>query len=416
MRAYRDLLRRPGAPAFCLATLLGRLPMAMLPVGVVLLVRAGDRGYAAAGLISGTVALAGSVGSPLAGRLIDRYGQGRLLPLLVAGHLTGLVGLVLAVRAGAALPVLAAAAVLTGGSFPSLSSLARARWSHLLSGPAAGGEVATAYAYESVVDEVVFVAGPLLVTTVAVAVSPSVAMAVAGAALAAGALWLAAQRGTEPPPSRSGSAPTALRVAGVRVVVLACAGLGVTFGALDVGVVAVTERAGRPAAAGVLLGLVALGSATGGLWYGARRWRVSLARRLTLGCLLLAGCGSALQLSDRPLLLAAPALLTGIAIAPSLISAYGLVDRLVPAASRTEGLTWVGASVGVGVAAGAAVTGALVAPAGPLRALLVVPAGAVLAALAAGAGRSALAGTAPGREPAGVRTAQEAGAAPGRIG
>ena len=299
-----------------------------------------------------------------------------------------------------------------------MSSLARARWSHLLAAEPA--RVPTAYAYESVVDELVFVAGPVLVTAIAVGVSPAAGIGVAGLALTVGALWLSLLRSTEPPVVRLGRTATALRVAGIRVVALVCVGLGAAFGSLDVGVVAVAEREGNPAAAGLVLGLVAVGSAGGGLWYGARTWVLPLPRLLALGCLVLAASGLALQVGERPLLLAGPALLTGLAIAPTLITAYGLVDRLVPARSRTEGLTWVAASVAVGVAAGAAVTGALVEPVGPVRALLVVPAGAALAAAAAIVGRRALARCGPGHErpgsAPGTDTAHEAAPAPGRVG
>src|SRR3546814_13944705 len=93
-------------------------------------------------------------------------------------------------------------AALAGATLPQLGACVRARWSWVLEEPR---QVQTAYAFESVVDEVVFVTGPTLVTFLATAWHPVAGLAVAGLTGLVGAITLAAQRGTHPPARWAGS-------------------------------------------------------------------------------------------------------------------------------------------------------------------------------------------------------------------
>ena len=155
---FLDVLSRPGALRFSAAGVLGRMPISMFGLGTLLLVAAVTGRYGLAGL----VAAAGSVGyaicAPQAARLADRFGQGRVLrpqALLCAAASAALVGCA-ELRAPDWALLLTAA--LAGASMPSLGSMVRARWSHLLGGlPRLLG---AAYALESVIDEMIFIVGP----------------------------------------------------------------------------------------------------------------------------------------------------------------------------------------------------------------------------------------------------------------
>ena len=74
--------------------------------------------------------------------------------------------------------------------------------------------------------------------------------------------------------------------------------------------------------------------------------------------------------------------LSGFAIAPTLINGNGLVQQLVPRGQLTEGLTWVGTSLGVGVSFGASIAGAQIDARGSTAGFWVVVAAGVLAVLA----------------------------------
>jgi MFS family permease len=386
---YRDVLRTPGAVRWTLAGLVARLPISMQGLGVVLLVEGVTGSYGLAGAVSATFALAQALLGPLLGRLVDRYGQARvLLPALVL-YSAGLGGLVVLALAGAPDWTLFPAAALYGGAYPQPGTLVRARWAHALRG---SPRLATAFSLESVLDEVVFVVGPVLVTLLATGIRPAAGVLATAVFTLAGSLALAAQRGTEPPahPVRAGARPgSALRRAGVRVLVLVGVAAGGIFGSIEVATVAFTDEHGVPAAAGVVLALLAAGSLVAGLWYGTVGWRVPPARRFVLAVLLLAVVVAPLPAAPSVPVLAGLVFVAGFAISPTLIAAFGLLEQLVPAESRTEGLTWFSTGLGLGLALAASLTGAVVDAAGGRVALTVtVGSGALAAALALAGART----------------------------
>jgi len=125
---YADVLGRRGARRMTTTGFLARFPMSMLGLGEVLLVASQTGSYALAGALSATGALANAVFGPLLGRATDRYGQSRVLPLLVTVHVLALTAFVVLVRGDAPTPLLFASSILSGGTFPNLGALVRARW------------------------------------------------------------------------------------------------------------------------------------------------------------------------------------------------------------------------------------------------------------------------------------------------
>lgn len=394
---YRDVLGVPGATRWTLAGLVARLPISMQGLGVVLLIEATTGSYGLAGGVSATFALAQALCGPLLGRLVDRHGQARLLLPALALHTVGLAGLVTLALADAPTWTLFAPAALYGACYPQPGSLVRARWAYALGG---GPRLATAFSLESVLDEVIFVVGPVLVTLLATSVAPAAGVLAAVAFTVSGSLALAAQRRTEPPPHPSeagGRRPSALRGAGVRVLVAVGVAAGGIFGSVEVATVAFTEERGHPAAAGIVLALLAGGSLLAGLWYGTVSWRVPLARRFVLGVLLLALSCVPLPLAPGVPVLAALVFVAGFAISPTLIAAFSLLEELVPAESRTEGLTWFGTGLGLGLALAASLAGQVVDAYSGRVALTVTVGSGLLAAVLALAGARTLRAGAPAR-------------------
>ncbi len=120
---YRTLLRTSGAAAFFLPAAVGRLGIAMTGIGLVWLVHARTGSYAAAGLVTGGFAVADAVAGPQIGRLVDRFGQTRVLLCVLGAH-AGAVALLLT----GTVPDLVAG-VLVGATLPQLAALSAARWS-----------------------------------------------------------------------------------------------------------------------------------------------------------------------------------------------------------------------------------------------------------------------------------------------
>lgn len=392
VRGYGPLLRTPGASAFSAAALVGRLPISMLGIGTVLLVEDRRESYALAGLVSAAYAVGLAVLGPLLSRFVDDRGQRRVLLPALGISSTGIAALVLLLETRAPSGWLMLAAAVTSASTTQLGSCARARWRSTLAAAGREVEIPRAYAWEAVADEVVFVAGPLLVVACAV-IDPAVGLLVALGLGAAGTLAFVAQRATEPPvePATGGRRGSALASPGLRTLSLSMLFVGVLFGTVEVSMVAFAQERGSSAGGGLLLALVAGGSAVAGLAYGSVHWKAPLHRRFQLSLVGLAIGLLPLLLAPNVALMAPAALLAGVAVSPSLIGSFGLVDSLVPLSVRTEGFSWLNSGLGVGVAAGFAVAGAVAEGAGARTAFAVAVGGAVAAAAVAVGGRRTLA-------------------------
>lgn len=357
--AYRELFAAPGAAGFALAGLLARLALPMTGIGIITMLSQLRGSYALAGAVSATFVLTYALLSPQISRRVDRHGQGRVLPGAAAVSVAGL--LLLCASAWWQAPdwTLFIAALLAG-AMPSMSAMVRARWSAIHRGSA---RLQTAYALETVLDEVTFIAGPPLAVGLCVALTPVAGPLAAALLLLLGVAALVLQRATEPPvetPAAGRAGASVLRLADVRLLVLLMVAMGVIVGTVDIVSVAFAAQAGRPVAASWVLSAYALGSALAGLLFGAYPLRTPLHRLLLLGGLATAASTLALPWVDSIPGLAAAVLLAGLFFAPTMIVAMSLLERLVPAQRLTEGITWLLAGLNVGVALGAAASGQVV--------------------------------------------------------
>jgi MFS family permease len=173
-----------------------------------------------------------------------------------------------------------------------------------------------------------------------------------------------------------------MRSGGMVVLAIVFVAMGAIFGATDVSTVAFAEEAGRPGLAGVVLAVFACGSMISGLLYGARHWVTPLWRRFAIGMVALAIGASLFVLVSSMAMLSVVMFVAGFAIAPTLVNGNGLVQHFVPRERLTEGLTWVGTSLGVGVSLGSWVAGSLIDRQGSHGGYLVVVASAGLAVVA----------------------------------
>jgi MFS family permease len=380
---YRSILGVPGALAFSSTGLLARLEMAMISLGSVLLVQRETGSYALGGAVAATFGLSSAVLSPWEARLIDRYGQRRVLRLAAPVHAVMVVGIVLAAVLAAPPALLFVAAALAGATAMPVGGMVRARWALLVGG---SHRLHTAFTFESVLDEVVFIVGPIVVALLATLVHPAVGLVLAAATALAGQYLLAMQRRTEP---RVASAAehaehgrgSVLGMRGMVVLALVFLAAGSVFGSAEVTVAAVTRAAGVPAAAGLVLSLWAAGSMLSGLVYGAVRWRSRTDRRFLAAVVLFAALTAPMLLPLGVPGLAAVFLLAGVAIAPVLATGATLVEALVPSGRLTEGLAWTGTALSLTYALSAALAGVLIDEVGPSAGFLVPTVSAVLAAV-----------------------------------
>ncbi|OHV45611.1 MFS transporter [Pseudofrankia sp. BMG5.36] len=387
---YRQAFATPGANRFVPAAFVGRLPISMVAIGIVLYIQHTTGSYG----VGGTVVAAGTISeAALAaqlGRALDRFGQARVLLWCLAGHLVGLVGLLVSVGTGAPRPLWYIAGALTGGLFPPVGACVRARWSYRLGGSPL---LSTAFALEAALDEAIFICGPVLVTWLVTEVTPASGLVVAGGLLAAGTLALAAQRGSDPgprPKALGAARPRVFRDPAVRALLVVIFSVGVCFGGVDLAAVAYGREGGLGALSGLVLGLFAFGSGVSSLLYGARASTGGPTRRfLTAAALMAAAAWLPLAAPNTAVLLPFM-VIAGAGASPTLISANALMERLMPPEARTEGFAWLQVALVTGISAGTPLAGALIDRYGPRAGFTVVAGAGVLVGLAALSARRAL--------------------------
>ncbi len=379
---YRTVFRAPGSPAFCAALFVMRMPIAIYPIGIVLIISARDGRYGFAGVLSACYVLGGGVGMIASSVLVDRVGQGRVLLPACILHAAAVVALAVLVRTDAPHWLLVLPTVAFGLTYLSVGSLVRARWAYVLDG---GPELATAMSLESVLDELIFVFGPLIATILATQTVPVFVLYVALALVVAGSLWVKAQPATEPPVTRTHGEPHpfALRARGMVMLTLTTVAMGAVFASAEVSAVAFCGQHGARGASGVALAAIAAGSAASGLIYGAREHLGDLAGRLRRQALLFAVLPAVLLAAVNVPVLVVAEFVLGIGIAPLLINTFGLVQQLVSPTALTEGLSWVNTGLSVGYGAGASLVGSIADQHGARSAFLVVLGSSVAAGLLA---------------------------------
>jgi MFS family permease len=359
---YARILRSPGVALVVLATLVGRLPIGISGLAILLYVREVTGSFAAAGLCTGALALGSASGAPFQGRLVDRRGERTLLPL-AAAHAAGLLLVWVLGAAGAPTAAIALAALLAGAAIPPLSSVLRSRWPYLLE--ESPRLIPSAFALDSVLIEIIFVVGPLVTTAIVATVGAQYALVVSATCVLTGTtlllIGLHGRRGPERGPAAGRMLGLgALAAPGLRTLVLASLPVGFCLGAIEVVLPAFSQEEGAKELAGVLLAVWSMASGAAGLLYGARQREAPLADvHLRLACLLPLGC-LALVAATSPLTMALLVILAGLPIAPLIASRNELVGRVAPPETATEAFTWPLTALVAGVALGAASSGAVV--------------------------------------------------------
>jgi predicted MFS family arabinose efflux permease len=387
-RRYRAVLGLPGARAPVVASALGSLPIGMFVLAVLLFARDATGSFAEAGRIAGAFGLGNAFGSVAQGRLMDRIGQGPVLRGAAAGHALTLVALVLAADGGAPGWVLGACAVGGGLTLPQLPAAMRALWTVLVDDPE---RRETAYALVSVMFEIAVVTAPVIVAGIVAVASPSVAVLAAAAIGCGSALAFAATGASR---AWRGAAHSTgwlgpLAEPGMRTLFLAIAAMGAAVGVVQVMVPAYADARGSEALAGPLLAALSAGSLLGGLAYGARAWPGTPAARLPV-MLLALGAGLALLAPfEAPAALAALLLLSGLLLAPAMVSVSTLLDTVAPG-HVTEAFSVTVMAVVSGTAVGNALGGAIVESGSHVTAALTAGALAALGAAVAVARRRTL--------------------------
>jgi MFS family permease len=353
---YVEIFRVPGTKGFAAAGFVARLPIAMATIGTVAMLSQTHGEYWLAGAVSATFALTNAFVAPRISRIVDEIGQTRVVVPTTLLSVAAFALLLIAANQHWPIWTLFVFALLAA-SMPSVPAMVRARWTEIYRGKPA---LNTAFAFESVADELVYIAGASLSVGLSVALFPEAGLLASTLFLAFGSLAFILQRSTEPkvqPIAAGDRRGSAIRLRPVQIVTFALVAIGAIFGTAEVTVIAVTDELGQPGAASFVLGVYAVGSFVVGLILGALNLRVPLARQFAAAIAFTAITTLPLLAVDSVPMLAIALFASGLAISPTFITAFGLIERLVPASKLTEGVTWVMTGIGIGMALGSAASG-----------------------------------------------------------
>jgi Arabinose efflux permease len=367
--SYAALFHIPHARSAFLAAMTGRLSYGVVSLALMLTITRATGSYAVAGTVMALFGATSVLLSPVRAALIDRYGVRRaLIPMasLYGGLLTAFAAT--AWRPGAPATAIGALAVAAGACTPPLGPTMRAVWGEVVQDERL---LRRAYSLDGVVEEILFVSGPLLVGAVVQVAPPAAAVALSALLVWSGTLAFVLS------PVVAGVRPAAAKAAlggrrwgggrrrwGGRALaqpVVAALGVGLSLGAVDLLVMAFAEQHHRGAdAVAWVLAALSLGSALGGLLNGAVDWRTAPGVRLpllagALGVTLLAA-GLAPGLGT----LTAAVACAGFFVAPALTTSYLMADAAAPPGFRTQAGAWVNTAVNAGSSGGAAAAGLLV--------------------------------------------------------
>ncbi|MFF3818782.1 MFS transporter [Streptomyces bluensis] len=365
---YLEILRTRHAARLLAGTLVGRLPNITAAMAVMLFVRAEGGSYSLAGALVAVYGVANAVGQPVLGRLVDLHGQPRVqLPAALVSAL-GMTGFAFT---GVEPLVPAYLCVAVAGLFtPPLEGGLRALWPSVLRKE---DQVHRAYAMDAVAQEVMFTAGPLLVTLSVSLWSARAALVLLNVIGVLGAVSVVASV-----PSRAWrSAPReahwlgALRSPGLLVMLSAFLSVGIALGSITVAAASYADGRGGDAVYGWLMAGLGLGALVGGTVYGARQWSGAPERRLRVLVALLAVCYLPLMLVPGPVAMTALAVLAGVFLAPCIACAFVLVDRYAPRGTVTEAFSWLVTTFTVGTSVGTGLAGPVVEAGGAVRGFVV---------------------------------------------
>jgi predicted MFS family arabinose efflux permease len=357
-RTYLQLLALPGAVALVGWTSVARLMYGVLPLSMLLLLVERRHSYAEAGAALAAYGITAGLLGPLRARLADRLESRWALGAMGFALVIALLGVTLA--AEAPMEILVPLLLVAGSTPPPVGPLMRASWRRLTRGEEL--LIARAYSFDVVTEDLIFLIGPLLAApgVAWLGAAPMVlgsSLTLMIAATLAGSLM---PRTPIPIPGRRHGGSHRPRGWPSRSLLLGLApmvALGLLLGSLGIAAVAVLLVATGTAMTGVPDAVLAVGSVTGGLVFGRRRWPGSRSQQAValVGTAAVLVLLAALLTGDLTLMLMVLAG-AGLCVSPAIVCSYLVADRAAPGTTM-EASSWVNSAFNVSLAAGTAGAG-----------------------------------------------------------
>ncbi|MDF9504006.1 MFS transporter [Bacillus cereus] len=356
--SYREIFSAPGTKGFSLAGFIARMPISMMGIGIVTMLSQVSGDYWLAGAVAATFTLSSALLAPHISRMADQLGQSRILLPTTGISVFFTILLLLCTKYEAPYWTLFLSA-LCAGCMPNMSAMVRARWTKLYRG---SHKLHTAFSFESVVDEICFIIGPVLSVSLSVMFFPEAAPLLSSVFLTIGVCLFTMQKSTEPPvhPRDITNNGTVFKIGSLRVLVFTLIAIGTIFGTIDVVSVAFAEQQGNTVAASFVLSVYAIGSCLAGLIFGTLKLNTPPYNQFLIAVTLSMITMLPLVFVNSITWLVVIVFFAGLSVAPTMIITMGLVEKIVPESKITEGMTWAITGLGIGVSLGSAIAGLVI--------------------------------------------------------
>lgn len=378
---YREIFRAPGSAGFCFAAFIARMPISMLSLGLVTLFAALHYSYSTSTSVVAVYVLMGALMGPQLSRLADRYGQQRIVLFCSPIAISSLLCLLYAIvhRAPVWLLLFLSAGI---GFLPNFGTLVRVRWTKIYSG---SPKLRTAFAFESIADELIFIIGPILAIFLSTNIAPILGTLAAAGFLAVGSILFLLQKKTAPKPfpHTKGSKNLLLAFPLVFFFTVNFLAIGSVYTSAEIATLAFCRSIHMQTYASIPLMAYASGSLISGIIYGIVSISVSLRKQYMINLAFLALTSLPLLFVQTLPMLTLVLFIAGGTCAPLFIITTALLEEFVPEENITEGLTWVMTGLAIGVSIGAALAGRVIDFYGPHCAYTVTIIGGVFSFLIA---------------------------------
>ncbi|MEI6552296.1 MAG: MFS transporter [Actinomycetes bacterium] len=368
---YRTLIGTPGAMKFSIPGVIARMPISMDSLALIFIVVAVSDSYALAGALSATASAVMALATPHWSRVADRIGQSAMLVRVIPIKVIGLSLFTVLVLNQTPVWTWFVSIILAESMSVNTGGLVRRRWLHILSPDKTSTAedeqdrhlINTAYSFEALMDEIVFILGPIIVTACATTIAPAAGIISGIIFVMIGFPLFVMQKITEPPASPKRTVdphPAVIGIKRVQAVVLSTTLLGGFFGSIAIVTVAFAQHRGQEGMSGILLAIWAFGSGIAAIINGTIKWKLSNASRFLMFLLALTLLSIPMLFAHSIVWLAVALFFNGFAVAPLVINAYGVAEGAVPAEQITETLTWVVAGMPMGGAISSALSGQVI--------------------------------------------------------
>jgi MFS family permease len=340
-KTYSELFKTPGAKRIASAGFIARLPIAMDALAIILFVQSVDGRYAIAGSLTAVAALVTVISSPLWSKAADHFGQRIVLSTAIPIRIFAIVTFISLVMNGAPVWSWFAAIFLAESASVSIGSMTRRRWAHVLGGDKKD-VLSTSYTFESLLDEFIYILGPVVTTAVVAAIAPSAGLILGVLFLLVGAPLLISHRNSDPGVEHrhvGTKLKSVFRNQKLQAVAIPLTIAGGAFSAVNICVVAFSEEKGAKSVSGVLLGIWAVGGAVSALINGSITWKISHGARYVGYMVGMALVSFSFPFINNFYVLGLALFLQGLCIAPLLPNGLSLVTDSVSPSQMTQAIT-----------------------------------------------------------------------------